>query len=87
MMSTLNYHYPLSGQDYLDCTIFSEAPELATRDEPGDPGCFILESVKANGIEIIDLLSYSTIQDIEERAEIYFDTLSEEDFDIPENDL
>lgn len=87
MMSTLSYHYLLADKTHLDCTIFAEAPELATRDEPGDPGCFILESVKANGIEIIDLLSYTTTQDIEERAEIYFDTLSDEDFDIPEDDL
>lgn len=83
----LNYQHFLADKAHLDCTFYVEDPELATRDEPGDPGCFILESVKANGIEIIDLLSYSTVQHIEQCADIAFATMGDEDFDIPEDDL
>jgi len=82
-MPYLNYLYPLSGPiRSLDCELYYEPATPATFDEPADPGVLTLSSVKANKIEILDILSYSTIQDIERCAEIAFDTMGDE----PEGD-
>jgi len=83
-MPYLNYLYALSGPTRsLDCELYYEPATPATFDEPADPGVLTLSSVKAGGIDILDILSYSTIQDIEHCAEIAFDTMGEE----PEGDF
>ena len=82
-MPYLNYHFPLHGSHFLDCELYYEPATPATFDEPADHGSLSLDSVKLNGVDILDILSYSTIQQIERDAEITFDTMGDE----PEGDF
>ena len=87
-MPYLNYLYPLDIYPKggpirsLDCELYYEPATPATFDEPADPGVLTVSSVKANKVEILDILSYATIQDIERCAEIAFDIMGDE----PEGD-
>lgn len=81
-MPYLNYQFPLYGSHFLDCELYYEPATPATFDEPADLGSLSLDSVKLNGVDVLDILSYSTIQRIERDAEITFDTMGDE----PEGD-
>jgi hypothetical protein len=69
----------LYDKNFLDCELYYEPATPATFDEPGDPGSLSLDSVKVKGVEILDLLSYTVIQHIEQCAEITFDTMGDTD--------
>jgi hypothetical protein len=78
-MPYLNYLYAVSDKNFLDCTLYYEPATPATFDEPGDPGSLSLDSVKVKGVEILEHLSYATIQHIEQCAEVTFDTMGDSD--------
>ena len=78
-MPHLTYHYALADKNFLDCILYYEPATPATFDEPGDSGSLSLDSVKVKGVEILEFLSYSTIQHIVQCAETTFDTMG--DFD------
>lgn len=63
-----NYEYVTPGGLAIDCWIYFEEGEEATRDEPGEPETISLERALVGGIDIAEVLDMDLVTLIEEKA-------------------
>jgi len=63
-----NYEYVTPGGLAIDCWIYFEEGEEATRDEPGEPEIISLEHALVGGIDIAEVLDMDLVTLIEEKA-------------------
>jgi hypothetical protein len=63
-----NYEYVTPGGLAIDCWIYFEEGEEATRDEPGEPETISLEHALVGGIDIAEVLDMDLVTLIEEKA-------------------
>lgn len=63
-----NFAYVTKQGLEIDCWVYYEEGEEATRDEPGEPETVILEHACVGGIDIIEVMDQELIYLIEEKA-------------------